>query len=276
MLIGDDKRIFRAMMSQGPLSLSLCALAAVGHWKYHMDLTTLCQTMGVPSTQRTALNNLLKKLGEEGLFKSQGRSWKPARGINFDHWTARLEGALTFKADDESVNSTEIVLSRPLEPSLFTDKLIASLQSDWGLLDTESILPAIAHAAQKRAVIVSPFIDSYGIERILNFFRQTPATDKHLVYRDDKEGVKEALMTAQVELSDLQVKTHRYHLPLPEKGNESFHAKILLADRHTALVGSSNMTQWSMRYSLELGVQVRGRAAERVAGVVDAIIACCN
>lgn len=276
MLSNDDKLIFRAMMRQGPLAYSLCMLAAEGRWTYRMDLAYLCQAMGMPSTQRNALHELLKSLVQQGLVEQNGRDWMPAPTVDFKRWAARLEGALTFKAEHEENNSVEVVLSRPLEPSVFTQELISSLRSDWGLLDTESILPAIAQAARQRAVVVSPFIDDYGINRVLNFFRQAKVPEKHLVYRGDKDGVKEVLSVAQSELAGLGVQTHRYHLPLPEQGNESFHAKILLADRHTALVGSSNMTRWSMRYSLELGVKVRGEVAGRIADVIDAVLACCR
>ncbi|MEO1876765.1 phospholipase D-like domain-containing protein [Chromohalobacter sp.] len=241
-----------------------------------MDLTSLCQAMGMPSTQRNALHVLLKDLAPLEMVEQHGKDWQPASDVNFASWAARLEGALTYKAEHEAVNSAEIVLSRPPEPSIFIQKLMNGLRSDWHLLDTESILPALAQAARERAVIVSPFIDNYGIQRVLNFFRQTPAPDKRLIYRNDKGGVQEALNAAQSELADLGVQLHCYYLPLPEQGNESFHAKILLADRHTALVGSSNMTRWSMRYSLELGVKVRGQAAGRVADVIDAVLACCN
>lgn len=275
MLSSDDKRIFDILMSKGHLAWHLCVLAGEGRWRHRLDLEYLCQAMGMPSTQRNALHGLLKELAQRGLVEKHGRDWAPAQNVNFTLWAARLEGALTFKADDDAANSVEIVLSRPPEPSIFVQKLMDSLHSDWGLLDTESNLPAVAQAAQERVVIVSPFIDEYGIERVLNFFRQAPAPDKHLIYRDDKDGVREVLSVAQGELADLGVQTHCYHLPLPERGNESFHAKILLADRHTALVGSSNMTRWSMRYSLELGVKVQGKAAGRVADVIDAILACC-
>lgn len=276
MLSSNDKIIFQALMRQGPLAWSLCVLAAEGRWCYRMDLASLCQAMGMPSTQRNALHRLLKNLEQHGLVVKNGRDWMPSLALDFMRWAARLEGALTFKAEHEEINSADIVLSRPPEPSIFTQKLMNSLRSDWGLLDTESILPAIAESARERAVIVSPFIDDYGIKRVLNFFRQTPALDKRLIYRNDKKGVHEALSDASVELADLGVQTHLYHLPLPEHGNESFHAKILLADRHSALIGSSNMTRWSMCYSLELGVKVRGRAASRVADVVDAMLACCS
>jgi phosphatidylserine/phosphatidylglycerophosphate/cardiolipin synthase-like enzyme len=46
----------------------------------------------------------------------------------------------------------------------------------------------------------------------------------------------------------------------------------VLADNRTAYVGSSNMTKWSFEYSLELGLKVSGKAADRLADIVDAIL----
>ncbi|WP_375577271.1 phospholipase D-like domain-containing protein [Paracidovorax oryzae] len=53
-------------------------------------------------------------------------------------------------------------------------------------------------------------------------------------------------------------------------GNETSHAKVVLADGHTAYVGSLNMNRWSLEYSLEVGVCVTGRSAALIANVVDA------
>jgi phosphatidylserine/phosphatidylglycerophosphate/cardiolipin synthase-like enzyme len=47
------------------------------------------------------------------------------------------------------------------------------------------------------------------------------------------------------------------------------HAKVVLADDHTAYVGSLNMNR-SFEYSLEVGVCVYGRSAALIAEVVSA------
>ena len=63
-----------------------------------------------------------------------------------------------------------------------------------------------------------------------------------------------------------------FRLDRPEApGNETFHAKVVLADNVSAYVGSSNMNQWSFEYSLELGLYVRGRAAARIATLLRAV-----
>lgn len=54
-------------------------------------------------------------------------------------------------------------------------------------------------------------------------------------------------------------------------GNETFHAKVVLADAAAAYVGSSNMHKWSFEYSLELGLYVKGRAAARIGDILGAV-----
>lgn len=56
-------------------------------------------------------------------------------------------------------------------------------------------------------------------------------------------------------------------------GRETFHAKVLLCDRHLAYIGSSNMTSASLEHSMEMGVVLEGHAAAIVAEVLDAVLA---
>ena len=107
----------------------------------------------------------------------------------------------------------------------------------------------------------------------MNLFERTPATDRYLVLRTNKDGLPPfALAAAREEFSRLGVAVLNFRLDRPEApGNETFHAKVVLADDAAAYVGSSNMNQWSFEYSLELGLYVRGRAAARIGGLMDAV-----
>jgi phosphatidylserine/phosphatidylglycerophosphate/cardiolipin synthase-like enzyme len=62
---------------------------------------------------------------------------------------------------------------------------------------------------------------------------------------------------------------------IPQEGGikrETFHAKIILADRVAAYVGSANLTGASRDYSMEVGVVLQGKGAREVAEVVEAVI----
>lgn len=55
----------------------------------------------------------------------------------------------------------------------------------------------------------------------------------------------------------------------PGAGSEGLHAKVVVVDRSSALVGSSNLTFHGMVASHELAVLVRGPAAARIADRID-------
>ena len=53
---------------------------------------------------------------------------------------------------------------------------------------------------------------------------------------------------------------------------ESLHAKVLVADRRVALIGSANLSFLGMIANHELGVLLRGPAAASVASCVDRLL----
>jgi phosphatidylserine/phosphatidylglycerophosphate/cardiolipin synthase-like enzyme len=54
-----------------------------------------------------------------------------------------------------------------------------------------------------------------------------------------------------------------------EDGNDHLHAKIVVADRRKAIVGSANLTAHGLLLAHELAVMVEGPAAEEIAGRLD-------
>ncbi|KWX10615.1 hypothetical protein TR74_02570, partial [Carbonactinospora thermoautotrophica] len=56
----------------------------------------------------------------------------------------------------------------------------------------------------------------------------------------------------------------------------ALHAKLVLADRHTALLGSANLTGRGLTHNLEVGVLLRGREAARLAAHFDALTGPCG
>lgn len=107
----------------------------------------------------------------------------------------------------------------------------------------------------------------------MNLFENTLAPDKCLILRATKEGLPpEGLGKVEAQLTTLGVDVVNFRLDRPgAPGNETFHAKTVLADDHSAYVGSSNMNQWSFEHSLELGLYVRGQAACRIAELLHAV-----
>lgn len=93
---------------------------------------------------------------------------------------------------------------------------------------------------------------------------------------DQDDGPPAALREVLSELRALSVQMLSFRLERGHGlGSEMSHAKVVLADDHTAYVGSLNMTRWSLEYSLELGVRVFGRSAKSISNVVDAVQSVC-
>lgn len=78
-------------------------------------------------------------------------------------------------------------------------------------------------------------------------------------------------------LSALKVKVYDYAVDkMDAPGYETFHAKVVLADRSTAYVGSSNMNKASKERSMEMGLVVEERAAQQISRVLESIMKVSN
>lgn len=120
---------------------------------------------------------------------------------------------------------------------------------------------------------MTPYLDEVGAAIVLNLFERANVTDRCLILRATSEGnAPSGLADIRAALNQLGVAVLNFRLDRPDSsGNETFHAKVVLADDVSAYVGSSNMLKWSFEYSLELGLHVRGRAAFRIADILNAV-----
>jgi phosphatidylserine/phosphatidylglycerophosphate/cardiolipin synthase-like enzyme len=120
---------------------------------------------------------------------------------------------------------------------------------------------------------MTPYLDEVGAAIVLNLFEQANVPDKCLILRATPEGLAPpGLAGVSPALKRLRVAVLNFRIDRPDgSGNETFHAKVVLADGASAYVGSSNMHKWSFDYSLELGLYVLGRAAARIADILRAV-----
>lgn len=58
--------------------------------------------------------------------------------------------------------------------------------------------------------------------------------------------------------SGLSIRRLRWPAGQRQAGGASLHAKVLIADRRVALIGSANITDWAFERNIECGVLVRG------------------
>jgi len=163
-----------------------------------------------------------------------------------------------------------VVVSKPAHPSQLVALLEKTLEGFSGMQTTAHALIDLAHRATNRFTVMTPFVDDVGMGRIIELFESTNCkVARELIIR---RPIPKSLIKNESNLKRLGVSVYDFRISRDEAGeHETFHAKVVRCDDSECYVGSSNMTQWSFDYSLELGLLVRGEAGRRVSIILDAV-----
>jgi phosphatidylserine/phosphatidylglycerophosphate/cardiolipin synthase-like enzyme len=125
---------------------------------------------------------------------------------------------------------------------------------------------------------MTPFFDERGAAWIQELFGFISAgVERVLILRSledlSKRDYPTGFTAIQPWLIAQQVQVYNYSIPRSSGfGRETFHAKVVVADRRHAYVGSSNVTAASLDHSMEMGVTLEGKAVAEVAEVIDAVL----
>ncbi len=176
---------------------------------------------------------------------------------------------------DETV--TKVVLTRPPKPSLLEEKLSALGWRTVDLEHTEHAFRGIVGAAQRRVVVMTPFLDSKGASWLRELLScANPGVECVLILRSLERKANRDYPTGFDTISPWlaahSVRVFNYSISRMEGSRETFHAKAVLCDSSSAYLGSTNITAASLEHSMEMGVVLQGRGAARVADVMDAVI----
>jgi len=266
---------FDFLAPHAEVSAPLCAAAGRSRLDLPSDVHAICTRVGLPRARAGDVERAMFVGLAIGLFEQVGPlSWRSRDNALAAELAPLLEGARLYRSRvHHDADLVEVVLTKPPAPSQVSRKLEGMLSGGWGYRDTKQLLPAIAGAAKSSFVVMTPFFDEVGAEVVLNLFENTSAADRCLILRATKDGhPPEGLQGVATALKALDVDVINFRLDRPGvTGNETFHAKTVLADDAAAYVGSSNMNQWSFEHSLELGLYVRGKAAARIAELLRAV-----
>ena len=215
----------------------------------------------------------------ELIFKC-GNGYKIAKGMHdkFKYWAYALN-VISFYATEIHLDLTlsTVVLTKPVKPSMLEKKLS---DKGWRTSEIEPTLHSfysIADLASNKLVIMTPFLDDTGAEWVKDIFSRTQKSVQCiLILRSlERPGARDypvGYLLIKDWLLDNNIKVYNYSLQRSEDwGRETFHAKVVLADRRIAYIGSSNMTEHSS-YSMEMGVKITGRAAADVDVIVESLI----
>ncbi len=171
---------------------------------------------------------------------------------------------------ERPLDEVTVVVSKPSNPSQLVELLEKSLEGFSGMQTTAHALINMAHRAKRRFTVMSPFVDEAGMARVIELFECTQSeVARELIIR---RPIPDALIQCRDTLIRLDVKVLDFRISKDEVGeHETFHAKVVRVDDDECYLGSSNMTQWSFNYSLELGFLVRGEGGRRVSQILDAV-----
>ena len=120
---------------------------------------------------------------------------------------------------------------------------------------------------------MTPFVDASGVENLFELFSRTsPGVRRELIVRCKQSETLMSVHARRAEFAALDVAIYNYWVTREQPGRyETFHAKVLLSDHTKAYVGSSNMTEASLSFSMELGFVVGGNAAGLVASICESV-----
>lgn len=267
-----------ALAEHCSVGAAICDAAARGHLQGVLDVRRLCSLAGIAQVRVPEVTEFLEVASEHRLVERVSEiSW---RLLNMPTLTALAPMLLAINIYRNDIHQdrdrVDVVLTKPPSPSMLTQTLQSMLQGTWGLRDTREVLPVVAEKAQKRFVVMTPFLDEYGGNVLCSLFKNVRGgAEKQLIIRTTAEGgLPEGYLAVASSLNALGVSVFNFRLEKPDThGNETFHAKVVIADHECAYVGSSNMNKWSFQYSLELGLLVSGKAAGRIGQIIDAILA---
>jgi phosphatidylserine/phosphatidylglycerophosphate/cardiolipin synthase-like enzyme len=232
-------------------------------------------------TEERATQNLLESSVTVGLVEATPVGYKPRNGahVRFERLAFALHAIdhyRSFVHRDATV--AQVVLTKPLRPSVLEQKLSALGWRTTDLEPTEHAFHGMVRAAQRRVVVMTPFFDSTGgawLRELLSHV--SPGVERILILRSLEDITRKdypfGFDTISSWLKAEGVRVFNYSISRVDGGRETFHAKAVLCDRSAAYLGSSNVTAASLEHSMELGVVLEGHAAAGVAEVIDAVCA---
>lgn len=254
----------------------ICSAVSDGQLSGTMDVRRICSLSGIAQARTGEALEFLMAASSLGLVEQiSDLNWRVTQAAVLTELAPMLQAVHFYRTNiHQDADTVDVVLTKPLSPSQLAKSLDSMLLGTWGLLDTREVLPSIAENATERFVVMTPFLDEVGGEILLALFQHVrPYVRKQLIIRATADGLLPVgYLAITGQLSALGVEVFNFRLDKGEAfGMETFHAKVVLADNAKAYVGSSNMNKWSFQYSLELGLLVSGKAADRISQVVDAV-----
>jgi hypothetical protein len=266
----DAERLSRLRHIADRASLVAAALGRHPTLASYTDVAIAAEA-GTIAAAASAVTRSLEEWGWLG-----GRGSARSLLVEPDRLTAlswQLQGLADATTMDAGPPMVEPVVTLPFGQTLLRTVLGERLDAH----ATRDGFAHVAACARARLVFLVPFMDTMGADVLVRMLAATPAIERVVVVRPDSRGVRWYPPHLPA-LHSVGTRVVEYWHP-PSRGApqdvraETFHAKLALADRDLAYVGSSNMMMSSLDGSLECGVLVRSGPARVFGTLVDAVLA---
>lgn len=164
--------------------------------------------------------------------------------------------------------TARLVVTMPPAPSRLADALAADIASDYvTLTPTTDAFSHLASLARQRLTVMISYVDRIGADWAAELFETTEAIERVLVIRDASQLVGCAEAGRRLKRAATRIIDYGGG----DLSQETFHAKIVLADGVAAYVGSANLLKRSKAANLECGMLIEGPAVHAVKVLVDAV-----
>ncbi|WP_276302758.1 phospholipase D-like domain-containing protein [Halorussus lipolyticus] len=179
-------------------------------------------------------------------------------------------------AEEFDTGEYEIVCTLPDSDPQFADLS----PSDFEMRRLTSALLNLCRDARESLTIVSPYLESGGVEWLLPGIEGAIRRGVNVTVVSRELEAGEPNMVALSDLFDLaggengELRVYDYYEANPDSRQPLYtlHSKVLVADADRAYVGSANFTTYGFAQNLEVGVIVEGSRVERLERVFDTVI----
>lgn len=276
-----DKRALSVLAGRSGVAAAILAAWSRAPESSIQTARSLVDSAHLGLTEELAAQSVLMEAMAIGLLEKTPSGFRPKTGMHacFGRLSAALFAISFYQSSiHRDASTARVVLTKPPMPSELERKLSELGWKTSDLEATDDAFRRMVSSAVRRVVVMTPFLDVRGsgwLQRILLSAQE--GVRKVLVLRSLEDGNRsdypEGYTAIAPWLEAQRVEVFNYSIPrVAGGGRETFHAKVVLCDRGSAYVGSSNLNAASLAHSMEMGVTVTGRAAEHVAVVIDAVL----
>ncbi len=138
-----------------------------------------------------------------------------------------------------------------------------------GIRGTEPVVEEIIKNANNEIQLVA-YLFTPSATHILELIKKAAERGVNIIFViNDIESQNEIIRNELKEIANKYSHFKLYNFKDPQ--NKPLHAKIVIADRKKALVGSANFSWSGMYANYEIGVLINGKSAWKLAQVVDSL-----